>query len=38
LEFADRGYVFQIGKIFLDDKAENLLKNEEIKKAFLGER
>jgi branched-chain amino acid transport system ATP-binding protein len=38
LEFADRGYVFQIGKIFLEDKAENLLKNEEIKKAFLGER
>jgi len=38
LEFADRGYVFQIGKIFLEDKAENLLKNDEIKKAFLGER
>lgn len=38
LEFADRGYVFKIGKIFLEDKAENLLKNEEIKKAFLGER
>ena len=38
LEFADRGYVFKIGKIFLEDKAENLLNNEEIKKAFLGER
>lgn len=38
LEFADRGYVFKIGKIFLEDKAENLLKNDEIKKAFLGER
>ena len=38
LEFADRGYVLKIGKIFLDDKAENLLKNEDIKKAFLGER
>lgn len=38
LEFANRGYVFKIGKIFLEDKAENLLKNEEIKKAFLGER
>jgi len=38
LEFADRGYVFQIGKIFLEDKAESLLKNDEIKKAFLGER
>lgn len=38
LEFADRGYIFKIGEIFLEDKAENLLKNEEIKKAFLGER
>ena len=38
LEFANRGYVFKIGKIFLEDKAENLLNNEEIKKAFLGER
>ena len=38
LEFADRGYVFKTGKIFLEDNAENLLENEEIKKAFLGER
>ncbi|KAF5415276.1 MAG: hypothetical protein C5S48_06140 [Candidatus Methanogaster sp.] len=38
LEFADRGYVFKTGKIFLEDETENLLENEEIKKAFLGER
>jgi branched-chain amino acid transport system ATP-binding protein len=38
LEFADRGYVFKTGTIFLEDNAENLLENEEIKKAFLGER
>lgn len=38
LEFADRGYVFKTGKIFVEDEAENLLENEEIKKAFLGER
>ena len=38
LEFADRGYVFKTGTIFLEDEAENLLENEEIKKAFLGER
>jgi len=31
LEYADRGYVFQIGEIFLEDKAENLLENEEMK-------
>lgn len=37
LDFAYRGYVFKIGKIFLEDKAENLLKNKEIKKSFLGE-
>lgn len=38
LENADRGYVFKIGKIFLEGKADDLLKNEEIKKTFLGER
>jgi branched-chain amino acid transport system ATP-binding protein len=35
LEFADRGYVFKIGKIFLEGETKNLLQNEEIKKAFL---
>lgn len=37
LEYADRGYVFRIGEIFLGDKAANLLVNEEVKKSFLGE-
>jgi branched-chain amino acid transport system ATP-binding protein len=36
LEYADRGYVFEIGKITFEDKAKNLLENEEVKRAFLG--
>ena len=36
LEYADRGYVFEIGKIAFEDKAKNLLKNEDVKKSFLG--
>jgi len=36
LEYADRGYVFEIGKIAFEDKAHNLLENEDVKKAFLG--
>lgn len=37
LEYADRGYVFEIGKIAFEDKASNLLKSDKIKKSFLGE-
>lgn len=37
LECADRGYVFQIGEIFLEDKAKNLLENKEVRESFLGE-
>ncbi|MDI6890803.1 MAG: ATP-binding cassette domain-containing protein, partial [Thermodesulfovibrionales bacterium] len=37
LEYADRGYVFRIGEIALEDAGKNLLGNEEVKKAFLGE-
>lgn len=37
LEYAHRGYVFQIGKIFLEDTGQNLLNNDEVKKSFLGE-
>jgi len=37
LEYADRGYVFEIGKIAMEDNAQNLLENDEVKKAFLGE-
>jgi branched-chain amino acid transport system ATP-binding protein len=35
LSIADRGYVLQLGKIVLQDEAENLLKNEMMKKAYL---
>lgn len=37
LEYADRGYVFKIGEIFLEDTGKNLLESEQIKKSFLGE-
>jgi branched-chain amino acid transport system ATP-binding protein len=36
LEIAHRGYVFQIGKIVLEDAGKNLLENEAVRKAFLG--
>ena len=38
LEYADRGYVFEIGKIAFQDKAKNLLENDKVRKSFLGER
>lgn len=38
LEYVDRGYVFEIGKIAFEDNAQNLLANKEVKKSFLGER
>jgi branched-chain amino acid transport system ATP-binding protein len=34
---ADRGYVIQSGKIALADTVENLEKNENIRKLYLGE-
>ncbi len=36
LEIAHRGYVFNIGNIFMEDTGQNLLNSEEVKKAFLG--
>lgn len=36
LEVCHRGYVFDIGSIALEGKKETLVKNEEVKKAFLG--
>jgi len=36
LEYADRGYVFKIGKIAFEDNAKNLLENDEVKQSFLG--
>jgi branched-chain amino acid transport system ATP-binding protein len=37
LEYADRGYVFEIGKIAFEDKAKNLLEDDRVRKSFLGE-
>jgi len=36
LEIAHRAYVFSIGEIVLKDTGKNLLRNEKVKKAFLG--
>lgn len=37
LAIADRAYVLETGKIVLDGKAQELLNNDSIKKAYLGE-
>jgi branched-chain amino acid transport system ATP-binding protein len=37
LSIADRGYVLLTGRIVLDDTAQNLLDNEDLRKAYLGE-
>lgn len=37
LSIADRAYVLEIGKIVLEGDAKDLLNNEAIKKAYLGE-
>ena len=36
LKIAHRGYVMENGAITLEDRADNLLRNEEVKKAYLG--
>lgn len=36
LRVSDRGYVMENGRFVLEDTAENLLANEEVKKAYLG--
>ncbi len=36
LKIAHRGYVMENGVITLEDRAENLLSNEDVKKAYLG--
>lgn len=36
LRLADRGYILQDGHIVLEDTAKNLMKNELVKKAYLG--
>ena len=36
LKTANRGYVLETGRITMHDRAENLLSNEDIQKAYLG--
>ena len=36
LSIADRGYVLQTGRIVLADRASALLRNDDLKKAYLG--
>jgi len=36
LHIAQRGYVLETGRIVLEDTAENLIKNEQVKKSYLG--
>jgi branched-chain amino acid transport system ATP-binding protein len=37
LSVADRGYVIESGTIALEDRASNLLGNDQVRKAYLGE-
>ncbi|HHY42208.1 MAG TPA: ABC transporter ATP-binding protein [Thermoanaerobacterales bacterium] len=37
LTIAHKGFVIETGKIVLEDSAENLLNNEQVKKAYLGD-
>jgi branched-chain amino acid transport system ATP-binding protein len=36
LSIAGRGYVLETGRVCLEDRAERLLQNEEVKRAYLG--
>ena len=37
LRVADKGYVMEVGRIVLTDKAEHLMAHEDVRKAYLGE-
>ncbi len=37
LQVSRRGYVIETGRIVIEDTAENLRKNEQVRKAYLGE-
>lgn len=37
LRIANRGYVLETGRVVLEDTAANLLKNDDVRKAYLGE-
>ena len=36
LELADRGYILETGRVILEGEGEGLLRNEHVKKAYLG--
>lgn len=36
LKLAARGYVMEVGKVVMEDKASNLLSNPDVQKAYLG--
>jgi branched-chain amino acid transport system ATP-binding protein len=36
LQIAQHGYVMETGSIALDDSAENLIKNDYVRKVYLG--
>jgi branched-chain amino acid transport system ATP-binding protein len=38
LSIANRGYVLEVGNLVLADTGENLLKNEQVRKSYLGEK
>ncbi len=38
LAIADRAYVLKNGEIIMEDTGENLLQNDEVRKAYLGEK
>ncbi len=37
LKIANRGYVLETGRVILSDSAQNLLQNDSVRKAYLGE-
>lgn len=37
LGIADKGYVMEMGEIVMEDTAQNLLRNDEVRKSYLGE-
>ena len=38
LSIADRGYVLKNGRIVMEDTGRNLLNNDDVRKAYLGEK
>ena len=36
MSIASRGYVIETGRVYMEDSSENLMENEEIKRAYLG--